>query len=150
MTKKPIVLGHVYSPQEAAEILDVSSQTIVEYCRAGKIAAQKIGEWRILGESIANFLVSPPVKYDKRRELITKFADYMDKLVELHKENPYFSSGTVLMQSINLYADDRTLEKINDDLQHQIQQKLLPGYPNLNPKKTVYKVVDKENESTKG
>ncbi len=53
---KPIEPNRVYNVNEAAELLGVSSQTIVEYCRNGKITAQKIGEWKIIGQSLMLFM----------------------------------------------------------------------------------------------
>lgn len=53
---KVIEPNRVYDVQEAANLLGVSSQTVVEYCRTGKIVSQKIGEWKILGQSLIVFM----------------------------------------------------------------------------------------------
>lgn len=47
----------VYTPEEAAQILKLSTRTIREYLRTGKITGAKIGkEWRITEEQIREFL----------------------------------------------------------------------------------------------
>lgn len=47
----------VYTPEEAAQILKLSTRTIREYLRIGKITGAKIGkEWRITEEQIREFL----------------------------------------------------------------------------------------------
>lgn len=47
----------VYTPEEAAQILKLSTRTIREYLRTGKITGAKIGkEWRITEEQIRKFL----------------------------------------------------------------------------------------------
>jgi phage antirepressor YoqD-like protein len=46
----------VYNAEEAAKVLDINEQTLLDYLRSGKIAAQKIGEWKILGRNLIDFL----------------------------------------------------------------------------------------------
>ena len=53
---KIIEPNRVYNVQEAADLLRISQQTVVEYCRNGKIVAQKIGEWKILGQCLIVFM----------------------------------------------------------------------------------------------
>src|SRR5260221_302112 len=56
MMDKTIEPNRVYNVSEAAELLGISQQTVVEYCRSGKIVAQKIGEWKILGQCLIVFM----------------------------------------------------------------------------------------------
>lgn len=53
---KVIEPNRVYNVPEASEILGVNEQTLLEYLREGKIKAQKIGEWKILGQNLIDFL----------------------------------------------------------------------------------------------
>jgi hypothetical protein len=46
----------VYNVSEAARTLGINEQTLLDYLRNGKIAAQKVGEWKILGKSLMDFL----------------------------------------------------------------------------------------------
>ncbi len=59
--EKIIEPNRVYNVTDAAKLIDINPQTMIEYCREGKIVCQKIGEWKILGQSILDFLggVSP-------------------------------------------------------------------------------------------
>jgi predicted site-specific integrase-resolvase len=49
--------NRVYNVKEAANLLSINPQTLIEYCRRGTVVAKKIGEWKILGQSLINFLV---------------------------------------------------------------------------------------------
>lgn len=63
MTNNIIISNKVYDVKEAAEVLGATPVTIAEYCHAGKIKCKKIGKWRILGQSLIDFLRSdPPTK----------------------------------------------------------------------------------------
>lgn len=46
----------VYNVEEAAKVLDIGKETLLDYVRSGKITARKIGEWKIIGQSLLNFL----------------------------------------------------------------------------------------------
>ncbi len=46
----------VYNVKEAAKVLDVNPQTLLDYLRNGRIVAQKVGEYKILGQNLINFL----------------------------------------------------------------------------------------------
>lgn len=48
--------NRVYNVEEAAKVLGVNPQTLLDYLRDGRIAALKIGEWKILGTNLINFL----------------------------------------------------------------------------------------------
>ena len=48
--------NRVYNVEEAAGLLGISAQTVIEYCRTNKIVAQKIGEWKILGQCLIVFM----------------------------------------------------------------------------------------------
>ncbi len=55
-----------YSPEEAAEILEVDPDTIRRLCRQGKIpGAKQIGrQWRIP----RNYVEAPPPQFDEERQ----------------------------------------------------------------------------------
>lgn len=59
MSNNIIKPNRVYNTVEAAKLLGINPQTMIEYCRTGKIVAKKIGEWKILGQSIVDFLSKP-------------------------------------------------------------------------------------------
>jgi predicted site-specific integrase-resolvase len=63
--EKIIEPNKVYNVQGAAEILGVNSQTLLEYLRNGRIKAQKIGEWKILGQNLIDFLKEEPKGFIK-------------------------------------------------------------------------------------
>ena len=46
----------VYNVQEAAVVLAINEQTLLDYLRNGKIKGQKIGEWKIIGSNLVDFL----------------------------------------------------------------------------------------------
>lgn len=52
----------VYNVEEAANVLSINPQTLLDYLRDGRIVAQKIGEWKILGQSLIDFITKNPVK----------------------------------------------------------------------------------------
>jgi len=57
----------VYNVEEAAKVLDINPQTLLDYLRDGKIVAKKIGEWKILGQSLINFLTIRPRQKPPKR-----------------------------------------------------------------------------------
>lgn len=60
MESKVINPQKVYNVEEAAKVLDINPQTLLEYLRDGKIVAKKIGEWKILGQNLIDFLSTEP------------------------------------------------------------------------------------------
>ncbi len=57
MTEEKIINPQkVYNVSEAAKVLDINEQTLLDYLRDGRIIAQKIGEWKILGKNLIDFL----------------------------------------------------------------------------------------------
>ena len=47
----------VYTPQQAADILQISPVTLLRFCRKGELKCSKIGrQWRITEEQITSFL----------------------------------------------------------------------------------------------
>lgn len=52
----------VYNVAEASEVLGINPQTLLEYLREEKIVAKKIGEWKILGQNLIDFLSVKEVK----------------------------------------------------------------------------------------
>lgn len=62
----------VYNVKEAAKVLDIGEETLLDYLRDGKINAQKIGEWKILGQSLSDFLMKPPINR------LQAMQDYLD------------------------------------------------------------------------
>ena len=67
MPDQAIIPNKVYNVKEAAEVLGATPLTIAEYCRLGKIKGQKIGQWRMLGQALIDFLLGksqeqPPEK----------------------------------------------------------------------------------------
>lgn len=54
--KKVIQAKQVYSSKEAADFLKIAPRTVSDLCRQGKIVASKAKEYRILGESLLNYL----------------------------------------------------------------------------------------------
>jgi len=46
----------VYNIEEASKVLGMNPQTLSDYLRDGRIEAQKIGEWKILGKNLIDFL----------------------------------------------------------------------------------------------
>ena len=56
MNTKTINPLRIYNVLEASKLLRINPQTLIEYCRAGKIKARKIGEWKILGSAIVDFM----------------------------------------------------------------------------------------------
>lgn len=65
MNEKLIEPNQVYNVEEAAQVLGVNQQTLLEYLREGKIVAKKIGEWKILGQNIIDFLSNRENKKEK-------------------------------------------------------------------------------------
>ncbi len=63
----------VYNVNEAAKVLDINEQTLLDYVRTGKIIGKKIGEWKILGQSLINFLTAEPNEIERPDE-----ADFYD------------------------------------------------------------------------
>jgi len=51
-----IIPTKVYSVKEAAEVLGIHFQTVERLCKSGRIKAQKVKGWRILGQSLIEFL----------------------------------------------------------------------------------------------
>ena len=62
--------GRMISPQSCAEALDNSEFTIHRWIREGKIKAVKLSSrcTRIVGDSLADFLVSSTVKAGEKQE----------------------------------------------------------------------------------
>ena len=58
MKSKKIDPLEVYNVEEAAKVLDINPQTLLDYLRDGRIVAKKIGEWKILGQSLIQFLTT--------------------------------------------------------------------------------------------
>ncbi len=56
MDNKVIEINRVYNVQEAADLLGLHPETIKEYCRLGTIKCKKIGEWKILGQNLIEFM----------------------------------------------------------------------------------------------
>lgn len=56
MKQRKIDPNRIYNVEEAAKVLDVNPQTLLDYLRDGKIAAQKIGEWKIYGQNLIDYL----------------------------------------------------------------------------------------------
>jgi excisionase family DNA binding protein len=46
----------LYTLQETADLLKVSTRTVLRYIKSGKLKATKIGQWRINEISLQNFL----------------------------------------------------------------------------------------------
>ena len=55
--EKEIVPNRVYSSKEAAELLGINIMGLQRYCKNGTIKAKKIKEWKILGQSLIDFMV---------------------------------------------------------------------------------------------
>ena len=48
---------NIYTPQQAADLLQVSRQTLLRLCRTGELKCSKIGrQWRISDEQISRFM----------------------------------------------------------------------------------------------
>lgn len=75
MNTKIIEPYRVYNVIEASELLGVNPQTLTDYCREGKLVCTKIGEWKILGQNIIDFLRRP--------------RGPLDSLIETFQEKPY-------------------------------------------------------------
>ena len=56
MNDKTVNQNQVYTATETAKILGVNPRTIVKLCKNGKIKSIKLKEYKILGESIIDFL----------------------------------------------------------------------------------------------
>lgn len=48
----------VYTVKEAAQLLGVHPQTIERFCKGGRIKAQKIRGWKILGQALIDFMLN--------------------------------------------------------------------------------------------
>lgn len=46
----------LYTLQETANLLKVSTRTVLRYIKSGKLEAIKIGQWRVSKTAIQNFL----------------------------------------------------------------------------------------------
>jgi len=60
MKNKTVNQNQVYTATEAAQLLGVNPRTIVKLCKEGKIKSIKLKEYKILGESILDFLKGEP------------------------------------------------------------------------------------------
>ena len=49
-------MNKFYTPQEIAELLNVSRRTIYRYLHSGKLKASKFGHWRISQKDLNNFI----------------------------------------------------------------------------------------------
>jgi len=49
-------MERLYTLQEVADLLKVSTRTVLRYIKAGKLKATKIGQWRISENNIKDFL----------------------------------------------------------------------------------------------
>lgn len=58
MEKTPIEIkaNQVYSVIEVAEVLKVHPQTVTMYCRTKQLKAKRLRQYRILGQSVIDFL----------------------------------------------------------------------------------------------
>ena len=58
MEKRKIDPYRIYNLEGAAKVLGINPQTLQDYLRDGRIVAKKIGEWKILGQSLIQFLTT--------------------------------------------------------------------------------------------
>ncbi len=57
MTGTTLNLMQIYTTDQAAEVLQINSQTLRKWIREGKLPASKLGsDYRITGEDIKSFL----------------------------------------------------------------------------------------------
>lgn len=57
---KKTALDLICTPAEAAALLDVSEERVLQFCRQGRIQARKMGrDWVILTESATRFAKEP-------------------------------------------------------------------------------------------
>lgn len=50
----------LYTPKQAAKILELHPETVRKFLRQGKIKARKIGGWKITEEELQEFIKNPP------------------------------------------------------------------------------------------
>lgn len=58
----------IYTLQEAADLLKVSTRSILRYIKAGRLKATKIGQWRVSESALNEFLNQSTNKHDKPRK----------------------------------------------------------------------------------
>jgi len=58
----------IYTLQETADLLKVSTRSVLRYIKAGRLKATKIGQWRVSESALNEFLNQPIKKHDKSRK----------------------------------------------------------------------------------
>lgn len=114
----------VYNTRESADILQLNDATVQRLIRDHKLDAKVVGnKYLISGKSLMKFMNIRPDLYSshtaKRPDLIFYLNEAIENLHKLSK-NERIDMGVILHQSINMYADDITLENILVDIRRQI------------------------------
>lgn len=58
----------IYTLQEAADLLKVSTRSVLRYIKSGRLKATKIGQWRVNESALNEFLGQSTNQHDKPRK----------------------------------------------------------------------------------
>ena len=113
-----IVRNKTYSSKEAAELLGININTFQRLARDGKIRVYQTGRnYRITGSSLMDYMGITESR--TRNEILEDFATSIEKLFQILKsENK--STSVFLHQSIAMHADEKSIEKITEDINRYI------------------------------
>lgn len=113
-----IIRNKTYSSKEASELLSMNINTFQRLAREGKIRIYKTGKnYRVTGAALLDYIGLPSTK--GKKELIDDLNNSIENLLPiLNKEGK--SLSVFLHQSININADEETLERIIEDINRYI------------------------------
>jgi excisionase family DNA binding protein len=81
----------ILTVDQAAELLQANRTTVMDYCRAGKIPARKVGKsWRICKEKLMAWMGEEPVTVVKPAERPAQRG-----VPASVKNNPYYQKGAL-------------------------------------------------------
>ncbi|KKR58932.1 MAG: hypothetical protein UY03_C0026G0003 [Parcubacteria group bacterium GW2011_GWA2_47_64] len=58
----------IYTLQETADLLKVSTRSVLRYIKSGRLKATKIGQWRVGESALDEFLNQSKNRHDKPRK----------------------------------------------------------------------------------
>lgn len=58
----------IYTLQETADLLKVSTRSVLRYIKSGRLKATKIGQWRVSESTLNEFLGQSINQHDKSRK----------------------------------------------------------------------------------
>ncbi|MEW6294806.1 MAG: L-histidine N(alpha)-methyltransferase [Candidatus Diapherotrites archaeon] len=115
------MVGETLTVKQASKILQVDSNTIYRWARAGKISASKIGkEWRILKSDLSNFFEESK----KTNKPSIQFLDGKNGLIQAYEKSLNSS------EEILAYSSSRDMfETLPDYIQDYINRRVEKGIP---------------------